>query len=82
MSVETAKVEPYDPGICLRMTKEQASQLVIGESVSATVKGTVKGVRECYDDKQMYDVDLKKASVTSAHTVNSADKAYKKLVQK
>jgi uncharacterized protein YpbB len=76
------KAEPYDPGMCLRMTKDQASKLVIGEKVKASVTGVVKGVRECYDDKTKYDVDLKSASVSDVSTTNTADKTYKKLVQK
>lgn len=73
--------EPYDPGMCLRMTKEQAAELTIGEKVKASVTGIVKGMRECYDDKGLYDVDLKKASVSDVSVTNTADKAYRKLVK-
>lgn len=52
-----------EPSICIRMTKEQLKDISIGDSVSADISGTVTGMRQCFDDKTMYDVDLKPFTV-------------------
>lgn len=49
----------YQPSICIKMKKEMAKGIGMGDKVSAHVSGTVTGIRECFDDKSLVDVDLK-----------------------
>jgi len=79
----------------ITVSKEQASNLSIGDKVSITVKGVVTGIREKYymesgpmdmkkekkKEPQYFDVELKKTSVSGIEG-NKANKEYDKMIGK
>jgi hypothetical protein len=79
--VETAPIKPYEPPTCIRVTKDLASQFKVGQSVSLTVSGEVKGVSESYGDDGKYEVQLKKTKCSGVRSAeNRADKAMKSMM--
>lgn len=65
--MRSEKVEiKYEPSISLKLTKAQVKDIGMGDQVMASVSGKVVGMRECFDDKTMLDVELKPFSVKQA----------------
>lgn len=63
--MEVQKEFKYEPSISLKMSKEMLREISIGDKVSVGVGGTVVGMRECFDDKKLYDVELKPFNVVN-----------------
>jgi len=74
--VESPKMPP--PTSRLVVTKDQASKLRVGESVSLTVSGKVQGITQCYDSNGKYEVIIESPKV-GGYEDNEADKAVKDM---
>ena len=70
-----ANAVPSAPPSIIRVTKEQAKEATIGEKISITLSGTVKSIRQCYDDKENYEIELSDSESTDI-SGNKADKEY------
>ena len=74
----------YEPPTCIKLTKDQASQIAIGDKTSFTVSGEVTAIRARMgftgdaEKVEGYEVELKKSKVTSI-SGNPAEKALKDL---
>jgi len=65
----------------IQVSKEMAKKFSVGEKIKVTVSGEVKGIRECYDDKNLYDVDIRNPQTDGIESSdnNSADEAMKEM---
>lgn len=61
--LEAAVPSPAEKLTTLNITKEQATDLKVGQSCRFEVVGEVKELRQCYNDKEQYEVVLKDAEV-------------------
>lgn len=64
--IQPVKVEAPEQLTTLNLSKEQAMDLTVDQSVRFEVVGIVKELRQCYNDKEQYEVVLKDASVEAA----------------
>lgn len=62
-SLEAAIPSPAEKITTLSISKEQAIDLKVGKAVRFEVVGEVKEIRQCYNDKEQYEVVLKDAEV-------------------
>jgi hypothetical protein len=74
--VETVMPEQPKPRTTVTISKDQASSINVGQTVSLKVSGMVKGVREAYGDyrPKMYEVEIEDTKVSGIES-NQADKA-------
>lgn len=83
MAKSTPEEIEYEPPTCIRMSKDQAQEVSIGDKVKITVQGEVTSIsRDDFGplDKAngKYRVELKKASVSQIST-DMADKELRSL---
>lgn len=53
----------YEPSISLKLKKESCKGMGMGEKVMASVSGTIVGMRKCFDDNNLVEVELKPFTV-------------------
>jgi len=66
-------VNPDEKVTILSISKEQATDLKIDKAVRFEVVGEVKEIRQCYNDKEHYEVVLKNAEVECCDMADEAD---------
>ncbi len=76
-------VQIQEPATSIKVNKEQAGEVSIGDKISITISGEVKGIRESYfttqDGKPKYwEIELRPSKVDNIGG-NKADKSLKSL---
>ncbi len=71
----------FEPKTRVIITKEQAQGISVGQDVKITIGGSVSGISETFEDKNKFDLEIKKTQVSGIKS-NLADKAVKEMSKK
>lgn len=78
ISLEAKKPERYST---IQVSKKLAKGFKIGSKARVIVSGEVKGISECYGDKELYDVTIRNPETSMESQDNSADIEIKKMME-
>ena len=75
---QTVDMPVFETKSELKFTKDQAGNVSVGDKISVMVSGEVIGIRQTFDDKNKFTVEIKNPQHSNIKT-NSADRELKKL---